>query len=467
MDFLFDDRPIIALSSSTSSNSAIGVIRLSGFNLISDYQKVFSRSLAKILPRTSYLSNIIDPRSGSLIDEVTFIYYQGPSSYNGENILEIFCHGNQIVIQNIIELFLGNFDIRLAGAGEFTYRALASSKLSLTQVEGLDLLLNANSPHVINSAQSSFKGQLHNSYLHLHSLLDKLKGSVDLSLDFAEDIGDDVAKSNLLNSFTDFKDAVETLYQRTLNNTSALLNPSIVLFGSPNAGKSTLFNYLLSQERSIVSDVKGTTRDYVTESITIDKVLYVLTDTAGLRETDDIIEKEGIKLTHKQIDDAFFSILLIDSSELTESFNPDIYDAVVVSHCDQIDPTTALDKSFHNIYYTNLCGPMGPELVGPMGPHIKNGPIGPNLKTLLFSSISDKYNDSFTKEPILIDRQRIVISNLFQYLATYGNEICTCEDYGVLSFHINKISLLAEELIGIITPDEVLTSIFTNFCIGK
>jgi len=467
MNFLFDAKPIIALSSSTSSNSAIGVIRISGFSKIDIFQKVFKRPLSNLTPRYSYFTSLVSPVTQELIDEITFIFFEAPNSYNGENILEINCHGNQIIIQNIIELFLSNFELRHAKAGEFTYRAMVNNKLSLTQVEGLDLLLNANSPQVLKVGQSSFKGTLHKSYLELHTLLQKLKSSVDMALDFSEDIGDDQSSAMFTESFYNLAKFVSNLYSRTENSYSALLNPSIVLFGPPNAGKSTLFNYLLSEERSIVSATKGTTRDYISEMISISQVLFRLIDTAGLRETVDEIEKVGIEHTNLQVKDAFFSLRIIDFEEFQSENSYSEFDLVVVTHMDK-SKYSSLVKTFPgNIVFTNLVGPMGPNMFGPIGPNSKSGPIGPQLKEIIYNRVYRKYADIFTKEPILIDRQRLVIRELNNYFVEYEQEIRSCNDHGILSFHINKINLLSEELVGIITPDEVLTSIFDNFCIGK
>ncbi len=467
MKFLYDTKPIIALSSSTLSNSAIAVIRISGFVELPSFQKVFKKNLTLVKPRHAYFTEIIDADSTSMVDEVTFVYFAAPASYNGENILEISCHGNQIIIQNIINLFINNFDIRLAFAGEFTYRAMVNNKLSLTQVEGLDLLLNANSPQILQAGQSSFKGKLHESFLELHNLLIQLKSSIDIALDFSEDIGDDLSRQIFLDSFTNFFHASELLFERTRNNNSALLNPSIVLSGQPNAGKSTLFNYLLTQERSIVSNIPGTTRDYVSESISIEQVLFRLIDTAGLRETTDKIEQVGIEHTKKQLSDSFFSLKVIHYCEFTNTFDPSKYDLVIVTNMDKCLCSSSFSFDIPNVLYLNLCGPMGPVLYGPMGPVDESGPIGPSLKTEIYKIILDKYKSYFINEPIIIDRQRFVIASLYNYLDEFKDDITICDDHGILSHHINKISLLCEELIGIITPDEILSSIFTNFCIGK
>ncbi len=481
MQFLYDNRPIIALSTPAGSASALAVIRLSGFDNIEQFANYLFADKKEIFPQKIYYSLLKD-NQGNLLDDLTFVFFKAPKSYTGENLLELFCHGNPIIVENIINFFISHFNFRSAAPGEFTYRALQNGKLSLSQVEGLDLLLNASSNAVLNLGRSGLNGELHESYLQLFSNLKKLKASLDISLDFSDDVGSAQAEELLHNSLDEFYFKLKALYRRCNSSSSALLHPDVVLIGEPNAGKSTLFNYLLSHRRSIVSDIKGTTRDYISEQINIQGNQFNLIDTAGIREVvDDKIEEAGVKLSLEKLNKSFFAIRVVDYQDFDIALAKE-FDLVIVTHVDLINKKK-LSVVADNIVFTDLLGgPIGPkeksgsgpiepvifsDESGPIGPEKERGPIGPTLREIIFNKISSKFNKLAGENPILIERQRNLIIDLFQYVDTHLDEIKNETDFGVLSFHINKIQSLCEELLGIITPDEVLTSIFENFCIGK
>ena len=481
MSFYADDSTIIALSTPAGVNSAIAVIRVSGNFKLEDFSSLFSINLSRVEPRRAFFTKIIDPQFKDIVDEVLITFFSADASYNGENILEISCHGNSIIINQIINLFLHNFSIRRAKPGEFTYRAYLNQKLSLTQIEGLDLLLNATSPHTLDSARSLFSGEIHKDFILLQELLLKFKAAVDMNLDFLEDIGDQQAIKIFNESLEKLFQHTSKLYGRTQSTTASLLNPSVVLFGNTNAGKSTFFNYLLGTNRAIVSDIDGTTRDYISDTVTIDGTHFRLIDTAGMRSTNDKIEMAGIELAKDLLDGAFFKIKLISSNNFSVDQLSNNFDLFIITHADRM--IDEIDSSREDVVVADLVGPIGPEKIGdksgPMGPVIFgpigpksekdiNGPIGPDfLRNFIFKKIKDSYDKAFLNNPILIERQRNLIKELHNLLSENFDLLKSESDFAIIDFYVNKISLLCEELIGIITPDELLTSIFSNFCIGK
>ncbi len=394
MNFYTDDHPIIACSTGTTSNTAIALIRLSGFKSLTDLQPFFSFSLSKTQPRTSHLTNI--QFNQQVFDNGLLVFFPAGASFTGENVLELSVHGNLLNVQRILDLFIDRAAFRNAHPGEFTYRALKNKKLSLSQVEGLDMLLNANSNLMLSQGLDILQGELHAQYLRLYDSFLKLKAAVELSIDFSEDIGE--AESNKLfrDTFDNFQSQLEALHARTQGNVSSLLAPETVLVGQTNAGKSSLFNLLVKQNRSIVSSIAGTTRDYISEVIHIDGTNYKLVDTAGIRESNDVIENIGIDRAFEILNRAFFKILIINPFETNPDYLEKLssveFDFLIISHSDKagfLETISTLDLSKIMVQTVALAsfetGSIGPINLanfksGPIGPKSKTGSIGPSSK---------------------------------------------------------------------------------------
>ena len=487
MNFLTDNKPIIACSTGNSSNTAIAVIRFSGFKNLFDLQPFFSFNLTKVKKRYSHLTNIIF--KNAVIDNVILIFFPEGESYTGENVLEISVHGNQLNISRILDLFTTHSLFRLAYPGEFTYRALKNNKLSLSQVEGLDMLLNANSSLMLSQGLDLLQGELHNQYMKLYNSFIQLKSAVEISIDFSDDLGDEETKVLFNKSYTEFTKILNSLHARTQGNISSLLSPEVVLFGQTNAGKSSLFNLLIQENRSIVSNIAGTTRDYISEIININGSNFKLVDTAGIRDTNDLIEGIGIDRSFMLLDRSFFKILLINPFELNHTtfskFNSINFDLVIISHSDKDNFSTYFSKinfsdlQFINIVAANfLTGSIEPvSLNGPIEPvdsSINNAPIEPKRKSLsgsiepfLLNEIENKFKKLTVNNPILNERHRECINKIYLRNIDLSSKIRHLNDVAILSSEVNIFSTYLSDLIGIISPDDVLNSIFSNFCIGK
>jgi len=517
MNFYTDDHPIIACSTGTQSNTAIAVIRLSGFQSLSALQPFFSFSLAKTKARTSHLTNI--KFQHQVFDNGLMVYFPEGESYTGENVLELSVHGNLLNIQRILDLFIVNAGFRAAAPGEFTYRALKNRKLSLSQVEGLDMLLNANSNLMLSQGLDILQGELHAQYMRLYDSFLKLKAAVELSIDFSEDIGEEESNQLFFSSFKNFQQQLESLHRRTQGNVSSLLSPETVLVGQTNAGKSSLFNLLVKHNRSIVSSIAGTTRDYISEVIHIDGTNYNLVDTAGIRESNDVIENIGIDRAFEILKRAFFKILIINPFETNPAYLQKLssveFDFLILSHSDKagfLETVSRLDLSkimvlevasasfatgsIGPIDLTQFkSGPIGPNSKsGSIGPSSESGSIGPSLKSgsieplstlstapiepksivtsgpiepLVKQILVTKFQAATANSPILLERHRACINALYLKSLDFSNKISGIDDVAILSSEVNIFANYLSELIGIVSPDDVLNSIFANFCIGK
>ena len=490
MDFLDSNDCIIACSSGGDINSAIAIIRISGFKSLDIFQDVFSINVQKIKKRYAHFCKIID--NNSVIDEIVLTYFEGPNSFNGENILELSVHGNTINIQSIINLFCDKFEIRKSFPGEFSYRALRNKKLNLTQVEGLDLFLNANNPLSLKQGMSLLNGTLQDAYHQLLTSYKMHRSAIELSIDFMDDVGEDEANFQITKTLNDLKSSVSVLKDRIINNGASLIEPEVVLVGEPNAGKSSFFNSLLNNHRAIVSNIAGTTRDYITEEIFFNNARFKLIDTAGVRDTSDLIESAGIEKTWQVAKNAFYKILVINpfesSIELIDTYKKNEFDLMIFSNADNNDFKT---KSSLILSQLDIIGPIEPIfLTGPIEPNINGsiepkvstspiepniiGPIGANLsetneKLNLFvlNNIFSKYKDISNKEPILLNRHIDQIKNIYDKIDNYHLTIKKTTDISIISSEFNIIGHCISELVGIISPDDVLENIFQNFCIGK
>jgi tRNA modification GTPase len=462
MKFLYSDDTIIACSTSSHANAAMAVIRISGFKSLSQFAPFFQKKLiaksdgGPIEPRRVYYTKLV--LQGQIIDDLCLTYFEGPKSYNGENTLELSIHGNTLNTERVLDLFVKHAGCRLASPGEFTYRALKNKKLTLSQVEGLDLFLNANSGYALDQGLSLLSGNLQEIYQDLYDLFLIHKSSLELSIDFSDDIGEEAAREYYLKSLDNFSKKFQTLVKRVQPMDHNLIQPEIVLAGLPNSGKSSLFNILLSEERAIVSSQAGTTRDYLAETIVIEGVKYKLIDTAGIRESLDLIEAEGIKRTKKKLLESFFSVLLINPFQILEGFDQLIendFDLIVFTHSEMDGFSKA--REFLVGKYPKL-GPMGAvDLLS----------LDKSWESEFYKVINKKYLLAISDSPILLDRHKQLISQTHEVLKQYQSLSLLENDVAILSQELNTLGHCISELIGIVSPDQILNSIFSNFCIGK
>ena len=456
MKFLYSDEAVIACSTCNLANAAMAVIRISGIKEIRDFSPFFTLNLDSILTRHVYYTKLV--HQDQVYDDICLTYFEGPKSYNGENILELSVHGNTLNVERIMNLFVNEGLCRLAQPGEFTYRALKNRKLDLSQVEGLDLFLNANSGYALDQGLSLLSGNLHEIYQDIYDLFTQHKAALELSIDFSDDVGDVASKALFNKTLHDLSEKFETLARRVAPQDQNLLQPEIVLAGLPNSGKSSLFNFMLADERAIVSPIAGTTRDFLSESVVIEGVKYKLVDTAGVRTSLDSIEVEGVRRSHQKIAKSFFSILLINPFEMNEGFSEFLknnFDVMFFTHSDVAGFEAAKDLVLKS--------------------HPALGSIGAldlthadrKWEKFLHESINKKYLDKTSGHPILLDRHKSLILKGKQILFNYQNLAETENDVAILSSELNTLAHCISELVGIVSPDQVLNSIFSNFCIGK
>ncbi|CAM1340210.1 tRNA uridine-5-carboxymethylaminomethyl(34) synthesis GTPase MnmE [Tenacibaculum aestuarii] len=311
---------IIALAT-PAGVGAIAVIRLSGENSISIVDSFFTsirknKSLLHQKSHTLHLGHIVN--NETVIDQVLVSIFKNPHSYTGEDVVEISCHGSSFIQQEIIQLFLQN-GCRMADNGEFTMRAFLNGKMDLSQAEAVADVIASNSAASHQMAIQQMRGGITNELKELRAQLLDFAALIELELDFS---GEDVEFADRT-KFKELVAKISSVLKRLIDSFAfgnAMKNGiPVTIIGEPNVGKSTLLNALLNEERAIVSDIAGTTRDAIEDELIIDGVVFRFIDTAGIRETEDIVENIGIKKAYEKAENAQLIIFLIDSNKYIHS----------------------------------------------------------------------------------------------------------------------------------------------------
>jgi len=280
---------------------AISVIRLSGPHSIKAADSVFTGKIRLIDAHTHtiHYGNILD--DAEIVDDVLVSVFKAPNSYTGEDCIEISSHGSPLISQKIISVILNSSDVRPAEPGEFTKRAFLNGKMDLTQAEAVADLINSRTSISLRGFRNQLDGLLSSKVSFLRKGLIDISSFIELELDFAEEDIEFVQRTHLIEKIDKILSEIENLLSSYSFGKIVRDGINIAIVGEPNVGKSSLLNYLLKESRAIVSEIPGTTRDTIREEVSIDGFLFRLYDTAGLRASDDIIEKEGIERSHEAV----------------------------------------------------------------------------------------------------------------------------------------------------------------------
>ncbi|MBV6647592.1 MAG: tRNA uridine-5-carboxymethylaminomethyl(34) synthesis GTPase MnmE, partial [Cyclobacteriaceae bacterium] len=291
---------------------AIGVIRLSGPEAITATNKLFKgKDLTQVKSHSIHLGTLKD--GNKILDEVLVSVFQGPNSYTKENVIEISCHGSNYIIQKIIQTFLKE-NVRLAKPGEFTQRAFLNGRFDLAQAEAVADLIASENETAHQAALNQMRGGFSQEIKHLREDLIHFASMIELELDFSEEDVEFANRKDLQNLIERLQQSINGLLESfELGNVIKNGLPTVIA-GKPNAGKSTLLNALLNEEKAIVSDIPGTTRDFIEDEMVIDSVSFRFIDTAGIRDTTDRVEAIGVERTRNKMREASLILYMVDLS---------------------------------------------------------------------------------------------------------------------------------------------------------
>jgi tRNA modification GTPase len=438
---------------------AIGVLRLSGDQSFDIIQKLFpSKDLKEQLPNTLHVGYLKEDKN--LLDEVVLSLFKKPASYTGEDVIEISCHGSPYVQQQVLEALIRN-GARLAKAGEFTQRAFLNKKLDLTQAEAVGDLIASNTKASQNAALNNMRGGFSNILKALREELIKFSSLIELELDFSEEDVEFADRHQFSLLIKNIDTTVNQLLESFKLGNVIKNGVSVAIVGKPNAGKSTLLNTLLNENRAIVSEIAGTTRDTIEETININGVLFRLIDTAGIREhSQDVIENMGVIKSKEKIKQANIVLYLFDVNELRSGELSGIVAAIkmenpnvmIVANKTDLAERSALSAHNEN---TNQIFISAKENIG-----IEQ------LKDVLFTMAVGSG----------LNTENVVVTNARHYAAlTEISKSLQQINVGVenhitgdlLAPDIRRCLYFLGEITGEITNEDRLDYIFSKFCIGK
>ncbi len=441
--------PIVAIAT-PYGESAIGVVRLSGLGVL-ERVLPFVELKGKLKPRYAHLIRLHDAK-GKLIDEGIMIYYPSPNSYTGEDMVELFLHGNPLILKRAVELFLSN-GVRMAQRGEFTKRAFLNGKMDLLQAEAVGDLISARSELALSSALRQLRGDLSQLIVPLREKLLSLCAFVEASIEFEEQDIPTLSLEEIRSQLEEIRTQIEGLLATLKTGEFLRRGVNLAIVGKPNVGKSSLFNRMLGTQRAIVADIPGTTRDFLQEPLNLEGIPINLIDTAGIRRSGDPVERIGIERSIQKLNTAHLVLFVVQANEPLEE--EDIYIYSLIKDKNHIVVLNKADLGFwegHREFFSN------PVMVS-----AKEGSGIEKLKITILSNLGATVGEGLyisLRHADLLQKSLDVIKLLLQKnLEELSPEI--------LMLYLREAQLYLEELLGSITTEELLGEIFSNFCIGK
>lgn len=446
---------IVAISTAIGVG-AISIIRLSGKDAIEIVNKSFKgKDLTKAQSHTINYGYIIN--NDEVIDEVLVSIMKSPKTFTTEDVVEINCHGGIIPTKQILETMLSN-GARLAEPGEFTKRAFLNGRIDLVESEAVMDIIESKSTEAKKIALSQLKGSLSKLIESFRDSLKQLLSSIEVNIDYPEyyDI-EVVTKEKIKTEITRMKDSLQELIKESQNTKIIKSGLNVVILGKPNVGKSSILNRLLNQDKAIVTDIAGTTRDIVEGETYLEGILINFIDTAGIRETTDVVEKIGVERSLNAIDSADLIIVVLNSNEALTDNDKDILKAtkdkqrIIVVNKNDLQRKIELPKDLENVIETNTTTENGIKA-------LKNKIIE------MFNLEELKSKDSTY---LSNSRQLDLATKAYQSLLSAETSLKNDLPIDMVEIDLKDCFDLLGEIVGITYSDEIIDNLFEHFCVGK
>ena len=426
------------------AQSAIAVFRATGKGCCQEFNKVINKPIS--IYREVFLRDVI--WEGSIVDRCSIVYYSGPSSYTGEDSVEVFCHGGLSVIKSLTEIFL-SLGFQEAGPGEFSRIAFENGKISLNEAEAVVDLINSEDKIRGELSSQAVAGKLSKMISVLGDEIDALRVFIEGSIDFSDEDYDFVSEGGVEERLAKIRVSLVDIIDSSLVSNMKLSKNRVLFFGPPNTGKSSLFNRILGFNRALVSNVPGTTRDLIDSEIFYNSISMELVDSAGIRETNDAIEQKGVELSGEEVGGSDLILLILDHD--TENSLSGLKSKllnrkhlVVFNKSDKGEP----NKSYDCVVSA------------------RSGAGIEELKKLIFKAIQVDSNDS-KKSFIIRERHlhcfKLALSNLDAGIEKISKGL----EFDVAAEDLRQVRSSLDEFLGVKHSDSLLGDIFKDFCIGK
>lgn len=453
----------IAAIATAPGEGGIGVVRISGEKSKEILEKIFLKKNSKkdLVPRMMHYGFVRNNFSGELIDEVMAVYFKAPYSYTAEDVVEIQCHGSMVSLRKILSLVLKN-GARIAESGEFTKRAFLNGRLDLSQAEAVIDLIRAKSDKSFDVALNQLEGNFSKEIRKIRAELMNSLVNITVNIDYPDEDIEQLTFENLVSDLTSVRVKVEKMLQTS--NTGRIMSEGlkISIIGKPNVGKSSLMNALLKETRAIVTSVPGTTRDTIEEMLTIRGIPVKLTDTAGIRHTEDIIEKIGIEKSKEAFNNADLIIFMADRSRVLDEEDFSILSHIGEKKAIVILNKTDLPKAFDETEIEKLL-PKAYIIEA----SVANGEGIEELENVVENLVYGgevKQSDSMMVTNV---RHKNLLEEADSSLADAIEMAKACQPLELLEIDASRAYECLGAIIGEAVEEDIINEVFARFCLGK
>lgn len=451
----------IAAIATAAGEGGIGIIRISGEEAFDILKKVFVPVSENIKPRVLYYGHAVDRRTGKVIDEVMAVYMKAPFSYTAEDVAEIQCHGSVVSLRKILALVLES-GARPAERGEFTKRAFLNGRLDLTQAEAVIDLIRAKSEKTFDVALNQLEGIFSEKIKNIREKLVDILVDITVNIDYPDEDIEEMTYEKLSDDLGKVSDEISRLLNTA--DTGRIINEGlkVSIVGKPNVGKSSLMNALIGENRAIVTDIPGTTRDTIEEALTVRGIPVILTDTAGIHDTDDVIERIGIEKSKESFNKSDLIIFVVDGSEeLSEE------DLEIIRHIGNRKTIVLLNKKDKGLVVSEK----------QIKEHIENAVViesavstGEGTDKLAGQIEELVYGGKVSQsESLLVTnvRHEKLLRDAFQSVFDAASMTDARQPLEFIEIDVNRCYELLGEIIGKTASGDIIDKVFERFCLGK
>ena len=453
----------IAAIGTALSNSGISIIRISGKDSLSIINKIFKTN-HEIEPNTIVFGKIL--KNNEFIDNVLLSYFKAPHSYTGEDVCEINCHGGTQITRQILEIVLEN-GARLAEPGEFSKRAFLNGKMDLSQAEAVINLINAKTQTETRIAAKNLEGNLSKKIMELREELVELMAKIEVSVDYPEYDYEEVEPTSIIELLDKKINEINNILKTYEHGKYIKNGVNVAILGKPNVGKSSLLNNLANYDKAIVTDIPGTTRDIVEETINLGDIVLNISDTAGIRDTDDIIEKIGVEKSLKILEEMDLVIYIINGQDGISKEDFEILSKIQNKGLKYILAINKIDVAQKDVLNAILKEIKQNKLNDPVFISVQENEGIENLKNEIIKLFNSNDLDYVHELIITNERHKNLLKKSVDYLYDAKKEISLGQPIDIVSIYVKKATKTLGEIIGADVTEDIISKIFEKFCLGK